>query len=407
MRRKPSAISPVLGSVAIVVALYTVLFGGMRNFTGEDAERMLADLSTHLSTESARRSKETKLQYSAVEMEGIAYDKVAHVSNLSLDFIYQQWQGGRRFGISTERADIVPDQADPKRMIMRFSDMLNIISSSQLLAMVRPAKPIIYTTNLKPKNADAVVHKIVVPGNISITTLAPKHEFHLKLKQPVQAEVSFFKAQHKLNAQILAGAVQAYMPSGSWQLGDADIRYDSIQRSTETVESKGTLTLNNIAFTIGNIVSSPYTMTAAWMLKEQRNISGANDASELVIEHGLLTNGDMKLAINGTVNVDIDDTAYGELVLEITNPEVFLESSLIWPEKRALARQLLAEIMGDSDEHKQAIINISRGKNGSWQIGKMTLDALIEKGLMNIFIFGKHEGYEENSSSENTKANPS
>lgn len=391
MRKPSSMIRPMLGSAAMIAALYTILFSGIRNFNSEDAERMLAELSQHFTKESTRRGKEAKLQYSAVETQGFAYDKTASISNLSLDFIYQQWQGGRRFGISTDEMDLLPDQANPARLVMRFANALNLISSSELLARIQPAKPVLYAVNLKPSKDEAIIHRIVVPGNINITTLEPRREFYLKLKDPLQAEIAFYELQQHLRAQVKSGAMQTLLPTGSWRVGGVDLRYESLQRSAEAVKSKGTIAINDLAFTFGNIVSPPYNATAAWAMKEQRNISGATDSAQIVIEHGLLASGDMKISANGTLYLDIDDSMYGELVFEITNPAAFLQSSWILPAKRAAARDMLVAITGDDDmeSHTQLIISLERDKNGRWQVGKQPLDALLEKGLMDMFIFGK------------------
>ena len=126
--------SKILGGASIAVALYAVLAGGMPNFSNTTAERMLSELATHLSTEANHRGKEAKLQYSNVEIHGIAYDKWAHITHPSLDIIHQQWQGGKRFGISTEGAELFPDQTSQQRLNIRLPQVVNLIVSSELLA---------------------------------------------------------------------------------------------------------------------------------------------------------------------------------------------------------------------------------------------------------------------------------
>jgi hypothetical protein len=402
--RNKSMASPVLGGAAILVALYTVLFGGVQNFTTEDAEHLLEDLSSHLSEESSYRGKETKLQYNNLEIKGFAYEKFAHVSKLSLDFIYQQWQGGTRLGISTENAELIPDPSNGSRTFLRLGDGVNLISSSELLAIIKPAKPLLYSFNKHPKEEGAVKHRLQVPGNIGVTMLNPKREVTLQLSKPAHADITFFEDRHRLRTQIVSGPLVALMDSGYWRIDDADIRYDSVQRSADVAESKGTLTLENIGFNRKEVNPDPYNLTAAWTLREQKNIGGATDSSQLDIEHCLLTDDNVKIAVNGVVNFDIDDKAYGELTVEISNPSLFLKSAWISPNKRELATSLLHEVLGDdADIEKQIIITLSRPKDGQWRIGKMPLDALLDKGFLSLFPFlDTQETHDKNNDQKTT-----
>jgi len=411
MRRSYSSqVSPLLGGVAIMVALYTILFGGIRNFDTADAERILSEISTHLATESAARGKEARLQYSNVDIRGYAYEKWARISKLSLDFIYQQWQGGTRFGVSTEGADIIPDYAQQKRIIMRFGDTLNIISSSELLAMVRPEKPLVYSLSHTSSDApDSIQHRLVIPGNLFITTLHPKQDLKLEFKSPARIDLSFIQPQRQLQADALFGPMRMDMNGAAWSLNSIDVHYNSTQKSNSAIENKGTLTLDRLAFVQGNNAPPPFTMTAAWSLKEQRNISGATDTAQLVIDHALLTDGDTKIAANGTIHFDIDDTPYGEVTIEVNNVLPLLKNGWILPSKEEAALALLSDITGeDAATHAQLIFTVAREKNGAWKVGKMPLETLLEKDFMSIFTFWETlADHEKNNSEETSVTNPS
>ncbi len=403
----------VLGSTAIIGALYMILFSGIPNLSNDDAERMLSELASHFSTEASYRGGEAKLQYSNVEVHGFAYDKWARTSNLAFDFMYPQWQGHNRLGLSTQNADLIPDHTTPQRMTLRFTDAINLISGSELLAIMHPVKPILYAINQKPAATDgAISHRLIIPANIDISMLQPKRELKIELPEPIRLDVNFFKTQHRLHAHLVSGIAAILSPSGRWSMENADIRYDTLQKSPDTVESKGTLTLDRLAFARDGISTSPFAATAAWGLKEQRNISGSVDTMSLEIDHGLLTNGDVKVSATGNVNFDIDDAPYGEIVVEISNPADFAKSGWIAKDKQEEALALLDEILGEKiGSHKQAIINIARAKNGEWKIGKLPLNEELTKKILNILIFNTQEPNDQNTpektSETSSQSNPS
>lgn len=398
-KKKPPFLVQLLGGAAILGALYVILFSGTPNFSSEDAEHILADLASHYSEEATRRGSEAKLQYSNVEIHGLAYDKWAHVNNLAVDFIYQQWQEHTRFSFSTQSAELFPDHANPARISLRFSDAVNVISGSDLLAMVQPLQPIIYSFNRKPADMEgAIRHRVTMPGNLDVTLLNPKRTIHVELATPAQMEADFFETQHRLHARALSGTMQIRTEDSTWRVENADIRYDSLQKGPAITESKGTATLDKILYSRADARTSPFVATGAWSLREQRNISGSVESMILAIDHGLLTNGDSKLSINGDVNFDIDDTAYGELVVEISNPQQFVESGWIAKGKEQEALALLDEIVGEKiGGHKQAIINISRIKNGTWKIGKLMLNDDLRHRINTLFIFNTQETHDQNN----------
>ena len=382
----------LLGSTVIVGALYIILFSGTPNFSNDDAEYLLSNFSTHLSEESGARGSEAKLQYSHIEVQGFAYDKWARISNFALDFMTPQWQGQSRLGLSTKNADLVPDHTSAKRATMRFPEAINLISGSQLLAILQPDKPIIYGINQQPTGDGEITHRIVIPTNLNISMLEPKRNLRIELTDPIQVDASFFKTQHRLRGHVVSGVARILSQGDQWGIENVDIRYDSLQKSTNIIESKGTLTLDRLTFARAGISTTPLAATAAWLMKEQRNINDSVESIKLEIEHGLITNGDSKISVTGDINFDIDDAAYGELVVEISNPTEFVKSGWIAKNKQEEALSLLDEILGEKiGSHKQAIINIVRTKNGEWKVGKVLLDEDLGKKIVNIFIFNTQE----------------
>lgn len=403
MERKPSSVSPWLGGAAIAVALYTVLFGGMRSFSEEDAERMLSGFSSHLSQETGTRGRESKLQYSGIEINGFAYDRWAMISNISLDFIMPGWQGKSRLSLSTERADLVPDHTTATRLSLNLPERINVITGSELVAILQPVAPINYSVNLKSKGN--IRHHLTIPGNVGITTLEPKRETLLRLATPLIADVTLYDDEHRVNTQITSGPVQIVAEgNGIWRTGGASLRYDSVQKGPTSTESRGTLTLDDLQYSHGNSGSIPVTLTAGWSLKQQRNISGATDESELIIERSLFTTGEAKVSATGHINFDLDDSPYGEILLEIYNPMQLVKSGWIRLEKEPLALSLLSEIAGDDvTSYTHISITIERLKNGQWRVGKMPLAALFEKGFTDLFTFTKPE--KEHEQDDNKKTN--
>lgn len=406
MSRQSPLIGKVLGGSAVAVALYTVLFSGVPNFSVPIAERTIADISSHLAQEAAHRGKEARLQYSHVEIQGFAYEKWARVFEPSLDFIYQQWQGGTRFGVSTEAVDIVPDYTSASRLQLRMPYRINVISSSQLLAMLQPATPMVYTINRDLADVpDAVRHRLIIPGNVGITMLYPKREWLLEVPHPIRSEVIFLEQQRTMRAQASSGALKLSNRENEWSLRNADLRYESAQRSADAIDIKSTITLDNLTYAHDGISTAPYTLTAGWSMKQQRTITGGSDASELTLEHMLFTDGTIKVSANGTLNFDIDDPMYGEMAVEISDPQAFLESGWFAPSQREAAMQLLSDIMGGQLEpRKQAIVTISREKNGSWMVGKLPLKVVLARDFWNLFIWNRTEQHEQESAS--IDANP-
>ncbi len=402
MKRHQSPLaSRLFGGSAILLALYTVLFGGAPSLSSSSAERILSELDTHFSSEASRRGKEARLQYSTVDIHGFAYDKWARVMNPSFDFIYQQWQGGKRVGLSTETLDLLPDRTNGTRLHMRLGDVVNIILSSELLATLEPLKPIHYVVNYKAaNNGEGSKHRLIIPGDVRINTLDPKRSMTVALTTPVIADITFSEPQHKTSIKATSSGVSIQGDRGRWNIISSDIRFDASQRASDVIESKGTITLDNLGYHNATGNAPAYSLTAAWMMKEQRNISGATDASVLTIEHSLLTDGNVKIAANGAVHFDLDDAPYGEIVVEIANPSEFLKSGWIVKDRQAEAAALLNDMMGtDMATHKQAIITIERAKNGGWMIGKLPLATLLEKDFMGLFIFNERAINEQETTS--------
>lgn len=400
MEQKPSTISPWLGGAAILVALYTVLFSGMRSFSQEDAERMLSRFSTHLSETAGMHGRESKLQYSAIEIEGFAYDRWAQISQISLDFLMPGWQGKSRLSLSTERADLVPDHASPSRLMLRLPEHINVISGSDLLAILQPVVPISYSVNLRQKGD--IRHHLTIPGNVGVTMLEPRREMLLRLSAPLVADVTLYDAQDHVATQLTSGAVQALFDDGAWRTGGASLRYDSVQKGPSVSQSSGTLTIDDVQYTHGNNSSIPLTITAAWSLKQQRSISGDTDDSELTIDRSLVTTGDAKISATGSVHFDLDDSPYGEISLEIYNPVSLIKSGWIRPGMEPEALSLLSEIAGDDvTSYTHTTITIERPKNGAWRVGKMPLDALLAKGFAALFTFNAQE--EQKNEQDNGK----
>jgi hypothetical protein len=388
MKRKHQKI---LGGTLIFIALYSILFSGTPRFSAQGAEHMLADVSAYFSKEATKRNQEAKLQYSEVEIHGFAYEKWARISNLSLDWMLQQWHGPARFGISTASANLTPDPVSKNRMTFTLGDAINFIAGSELIARVEPSSPLLYAIT-RPRNpSDAhVVHHLNLPSHIRITTPEPKREMLLSLAPKSFAEATLFDAQNHARAKVVAGDIQLREGDKQWNSKSAELHYDSLQNTSEKTESKGTITLDQLRFTRGASTTTPFTLNTAWAMKEQHTISGATDAISLALEQCLLADGKVKISVNGTLTMEIDDAMYGELEIEINDVHQFVGSRLIAPDKQALALALLGEIMdADMNTRHQTIITIRREKNGTWMVGKMPLSTLLDKGFLSIFIFSE------------------
>ena len=389
----------IIGGTAIFIALYTILFSGTPRFSSVDAERMLSDMSAYFSKEASSRNQEAKLQYSEVEIHGFAYEKWARVSNLSLDWMLQQWQGSSRFAISTSAADLIPDPINERRITLKLGDVINLIAGSELLARVEPSQPLIYSmvrTATTPPGT--TTHRLTLPADMRITTPEPKRNILLALDAPVLADITLSDTQKQLRAVLTTGGLRATMGEDSWSARSAELHYDALQSTSEATGSKGTLTLDQLRFTRKEAATTPATLTAAWTMKEQHTISGATEAISLSLDQCLLADGTLKIVANGMVNFDIDDAAYGDVILEINDASAFIKSSLIKEDKKAAALAMLSGIMGqDMTGHKQAIINITRMKNGVWMVGKVPLAELLEEGFSDIFIFNRKEKNDQTS----------
>lgn len=401
-------ITRILGIAAMLLALYTILFSNIPTFSAEDAERILTDLATDLSDASNSQNGEARLQYSNLEIRGFAYNKQAYITTPSITFTGQQWRSNAGFSLSTESAFLIPDPVISQRINMHLSKPINLIASSDLLAIINPLKPIIYSINHLPASMNnAVQHRIIIPADFLMQLLEPKRNIRVELLHPIEAEINLFKTQRKLRTNITSGIVRLLSPDHSWNIESADIHYDSTQRSSKVIEGNGTLTLNKLRFTRAEENSSALAVTAAFGLKEKRNISGSIDSIHLEMERGLITDGNSQISITGDMNFDIDDTPYGDIVVEINNPTEFIKSGWIAEEKQKAALALLDTLLGEKlGSHKQAIIPITRAKNGVWKIGKVLLDEDLRNQIVDIFIFNTQESHDQNTPKETNETSP-
>ncbi len=393
-------IRPVIGAATILLALYTVLMSGAHDFSEEKAGAIIARISDNLSTNSSRSGAESGLKYGAIEIKGIAYDKWAKISDLALSYFYHFRQEGTRLGISTHSANMLPDHTNSDNAALQFQEAINLIISSELFAVITPEKPVLYNVsflhNAQGNAVEYAKHNLAATSALKILRLNPKKEETLDLSHGAKAEIILSKSKRSANAHLVANAAKFLSGADVWSINSGDLRYEGKQKSADSFESNGTVTVDKLTFqsssNSANFSTSPLTAVASWIIREQQNSSGETDNLRIIIDHGLITNGSSKISINGEIAIAGDNKTDGEIIVEITEPDMLLESDWIIPQHKDELRKLLDSIAGFSVQgHKQVIITIKPDKDSYWQIGKIALAKLLEQNIANLFIFGEKE----------------
>ncbi len=393
----------LLGIVAILATVYAVQTAGAPAYTLPLAEKKLHQLNDAFVKYAKISGRDAALHYNNISLIGFGPNKKANIDRLSLDILRPSWLNMERQTLSSENVEMLPNHMTPDSTLLQFSDVIHVITGSELSHTITPSLPL-YLSSFSKEDGLETIQKLSLAKGASLVVDDKRAHYKLFFGDSLFGDSTIISATASWLASLHTGPASLQKNDTIWNVSNAVIRLNTIKQSATDIESKGTFTLDDI--TVANMpTKEPLSFNIAWNYKEALNVTGAEDSSELTIERGMLTNEQVKIASSGTLYFSVEDQEpYGELVLEISDVKILAASSWIAEDKRADFKKMLEDMIGQKLEKRtQEIIPIGREKNGEWKCGKIACNTLLERGMLDTLIFNqeKHHGEEHINSNKN------
>lgn len=383
-------VKPLFGCAAIIFAIYLILFSGAPNYTESKAEENLAHFSSLLTQAAKIIGYESRLQYSSVQIQGFAYEKWAKISKLSVDMSREAWLGSKRFGISSDNAQLIPNPLQLNRAQLKFPEAINLIMGSDLLYVINHTLPILYSSgkNIKDEGVD---HNLTIEHGNMLTLSNPENTLNLKFDDGYGVNITLAAPYNNAIISGHGGEVELLKDTHQWDIDSSRFHFSITQKSPKTAETRGTLTLEDLSYTTGDISTKPISLNAAWVYNETRGMTGSLETSEFIIERSVITDDDLHIAVSGTLDFSMDEAMpYGEVILEVNDLKLLAASNWIADSYRDKFTSMLKEITDeDIVARSHGTIPIRRKKGGEWYVGRVSFKSLLDKGLLDFLIFNQ------------------
>jgi len=387
-KHTPSVVS-VVGVVAMLITGMFVLFNGAQRFNMPVVETDLKQFTAYIADEARKHGREAKFTYGDITVEGWGYDKRAIIHDVSLEILHSEPLFTKRWLFSTASITMRPDRLSAGRLLVDFSEPVNIIKNSHHLYTLYFSDPLNYSHfDGLFKGEHVIEDSLVLPQSLMLkSTVEPGEEASRQQKievtyhSPPEIRLRNWPGDGKTEMAVVLENLKIISDGKpEFTIGTFTSYYNGLPDAQHNL--KGQFTATAIDFTVNNAgkESRPYSYNLDIdYLAEQ----GVN---HYTLNKCVVTGDNFKVKATGSIATAMDDPLpFGKIELEFSNPRAFINSELLPDHSRVALEETLQKVAGEPVEEKNLTIPLNREKNQLFYIGRATFEEVAATLLAGLF----------------------
>lgn len=393
---KKSLLSPrqqsIIGIAVLCITVMFVLFSGNLGLDKNEVLQLLSRFGQYVSKNATERGKTAQFQYATLDISGWGYDRVAHLSNISLNLSETTPMDTERVSFSTEQIDIRKDNSAFNSYVFELSQPVNIIRNSELTHIITGSKPIRYVVNSKNRDSTKLIcYGLFLPETLRITPSviagekgpAPERiELDVSSNNIINAEVNQddgnahvmvqmdnISVSHGTDSLVSIGSISGYVNTQNRQSGSVggefDLKISDIALNKNSVDK-------SISFALeGQYDGAEVEMDYVNMRPRMHNMV-------MNIDKTAIMGSDFDVIGSGHLAFSKDDPLpFGLMEMEIVNPNNLINNKIVPTSIKSFLETALRKASGTNKEFPERItIPLKREKHGAFYIGTLTFEQI-------------------------------
>lgn len=416
--RKCSFVYSVFVLAAMVGVLWFIWFGTDTLLGKEETENNLNKLSEQLTSIGNDYGKSIKVTHGIIEAASWAVNKRSVVRDVNIEVTGKNAGDLTNFKLSLGDVVTYADPYNPQKLVIETSNSISLYQNKIFLSSLIFSEPLVYSyQQSKIDNSQPFQHNIVLPKNISLTTVnndviagtgdgtaSADGEEKFSLSFKVNPTIDLVATTNELHSLFydFSGLTAVSKGEKIISFGVLKSQFNEEDGDDEGKRAgKYNFVADDVVIYKGTAFTRPYSvnintsllfdsiskepasdMSSADALKSQF-YSGATRNREVTLNNVTVSNPNFQLRAAGNfTNTVGDPLPSGEVKIDIDHVQEFLTSEIVAMQGKDLIRGALTKIVGRPlDDQDQTSFVLKREKNGVFYVGNTTFEELVASML--------------------------
>lgn len=368
------SVASVVGVVALLITGMFVLFNGAQRFNTRVVQNHLKAFSEYVNIEAGKYGSQASFTYGDITLNGWGYDKRATIRDVRLEISSPHNPNAVRWILATDSIIFRPDKMSAARLLADFNEPLHIARNGQPLYALSLSSALTYSHFDGIYKGEHVIQEdITLPERMVFKAMSAPvdaQDSRSDISYAPNAEISLTRrpGSNKTDMSFILRDLKLAQPDGNiFTVGTLTSYFTLRPDDHSQLAGQFTITALDFAFIRPGRESKSYSFNLDIGYSADKDA-----ASHFSLNKCILLNDEFKLKATGGFITSRDDLLpYGNVMLELINPDRFLASELIPAHSQLALTEMLEKIGNTSAEGKNMLsIPLSREKNQIAYIGK-------------------------------------